>query len=156
MNHFEGDPDRPETKAEASFNQIYKKVADEILRANYNLNHFALKLIDKSVADQEKNTEDLTLAILERFNQNQGALSDGLQKKYISLAFSAGRIKKKMAADNYEFRQAAAAIAVEIAKKRIVLTDQELIKKTVTAAEKEMLRSHDETGSEVETEGEVV
>lgn len=136
-NHFEFINGCKDVKEEASLNRICKKVADEILQNNYRMNYKAWKFINKFADETGRNIDDLVLDILERFNHEQGALPGELEEKYISLAFNSAAVRKKMIDDNCDFRKAAAAIASNIAKKGIVLVDQELVKKTVTAAELE-------------------
>ncbi|MFA5000224.1 MAG: hypothetical protein WC545_02600 [Patescibacteria group bacterium] len=127
---------RYELKAARQENQSYKKIEQEILNSGvYGLNDKARSLIADLATASGREESETILAILEKFNQEQGALPDGLGEEYVRILFSPDGIKRKMDTAGKNFHEAVAALAVNAKEKNVIL-DEELINQAVKKAEK--------------------
>jgi len=133
-NYFEGnDKSRHELRQEREENQVYKKIEQEILDSNYRLNDKVRTLIAAYAIETGEDADAVTLAFLEHFNREQGALLDELGEEYVRLLFSVDNIRKRMIVGK-NFHEAVAALAGDAREKGMNL-DKGAIDKEVKTAE---------------------
>lgn len=135
---------RPEKNWAQMQNRIYHRVEQEILKSrNYTLNDEALRIIAAAAAQSRQSEAVTTMAILEQFNEEQGALLGELGQEYVRLAYAPEMIEKWLAENNgsectpQSFHEAVAGISAAIRQKKIFL-DKELINRAATEAEEVM------------------
>lgn len=119
-------------------NQLYNRVRQDIMDNTQGfLSEKAQGWINYFADRNGRAVNEVLMNILEKFNEEQGALPDRLKEEYVSVIFSAVNIQKKMAEGNLTFREAAAILAANVKKKKIFL-DEEAVNQAIKTAEMEL------------------